>query len=200
MAAHERLELGDEAGCAGGEVGVDTRLQGVQAQRVEPRRLGLCERLYGEVAERVAAPPGAMSYLSVFVQHLTEADVVAVVPRTAFEPAPAVDSAILRLRRRAVPPVEPAARETFYRVVQAGFRQRRKQIHNGLSRELPVDRTAVEAALAECGVDPDRRPQTVTVDEWVCLTARLAGGIELQPPPSSAGATPADGVEGDLDA
>jgi 16S rRNA A1518/A1519 N6-dimethyltransferase RsmA/KsgA/DIM1 with predicted DNA glycosylase/AP lyase activity len=58
--------------------------------------------------------------------------------------------------------------------VQAGFRQRRKQVHNGLTRELPVDRSAVEDALAACGVTPDRRPQTLSVDEWSCLTARLA--------------------------
>jgi 16S rRNA (adenine1518-N6/adenine1519-N6)-dimethyltransferase len=65
------------------------------------------------------------------------------------------------------------AREPFYRIVQAGFRQRRKQVHNGLSRELPVDREVVEAALAACSVDPDRRPQTLSVDEWACLAGRL---------------------------
>ena len=143
-----------------------------------------------EVAERVAAPPGDMSYLSVFVQHLTAAEVVAMVPRTSFEPAPAVDSAILRLRRRDNPLVEPAARESFYRVVQAGFRQRRKQIHNGLSRELPVDRPDVEAALAACVVDPDRRPQTLTVEEWVCLTRRL--GHRLEEAAGAAGSHPTE--------
>jgi 16S rRNA (adenine1518-N6/adenine1519-N6)-dimethyltransferase len=127
-----------------------------------------------EVAERVAAPPGRMSYLSVFAQNVATAEVVARVPADAFEPPPAVDSAILRLRRRGEPAVPVGdAREPFYRVVQAGFRQRRKQVHNGLSRELPVDREAVEAALAGCGVTPDRRPQTLSVDEWACLTAEL---------------------------
>jgi 16S rRNA (adenine1518-N6/adenine1519-N6)-dimethyltransferase len=131
-----------------------------------------------EVAERVAAPPGQMSYLSVFAQNVASAEVVARVPAAAFEPAPAVDSAVLRLRRRAEPAV-PAGeeRESFHRIVQAGFRQRRKQIHNGLSRELPVEREAVEAALAACGVDPDRRPQTLTVDEWARLAAALGPGL-----------------------
>jgi 16S rRNA (adenine1518-N6/adenine1519-N6)-dimethyltransferase len=131
-----------------------------------------------EVAQRVAAPPGGMSYLSVFAQNVAVAEVVALVPAAAFEPEPAVDSAVLRLRRRPDPAVPPGPeREPFYRVVQAGFRQRRKQVHNGLSRELPVDREAVEAALASCGVTPDRRPQTLTIDEWACLTRFLAPSL-----------------------
>jgi 16S rRNA (adenine1518-N6/adenine1519-N6)-dimethyltransferase len=128
-----------------------------------------------EVAERVASPPGGMSYLSVFVQNVAAAEIVARVPAAAFEPAPEVDSAVLRLRRRGDSPVPPGpARESFYRVVQAGFRQRRKQVHNGLTRELSVDREEVEGALATCGVAPDRRPQTLTIDEWACLSRALA--------------------------
>ena len=131
-----------------------------------------------EVAERVAAPPGRMSYLSVFAQNVADAEVVARVPATAFEPAPAVDSAVLRLRRRNEPAIPPGdGREPFYRVVQAGFRQRRKQVHNGLSRELPVEREEVEAALAGCGVTPDRRPQTLTLDEWACLATALGPSL-----------------------
>jgi 16S rRNA (adenine1518-N6/adenine1519-N6)-dimethyltransferase len=113
-----------------------------------------------EVAERVAAPPGRMSYLSVFVQNIARAEVVARVPAAAFEPEPEVDSAVLRLLRRDDPPVPPGPqRETLYRVVQAGFRQRRKQIHNGLGRELPIERGQLEAALATCGIDPERPNQ-----------------------------------------
>lgn len=128
-----------------------------------------------EVAERVAAPPGQMSYLSVFVQNVTHAEVVAHVPAEAFEPVPSVDSAVLRLRRRADPTVPPGeGREPFYRIVQAGFRQRRKMVRNGLGRELPVPAGALDAALGACAVDPTRRPQTLSVDEWACLTGRLA--------------------------
>jgi 16S rRNA (adenine1518-N6/adenine1519-N6)-dimethyltransferase len=131
-----------------------------------------------EVAERVAAPPGRMSYLSVFAQNVAEVEVVARVPAAAFEPAPAVDSAVLRLRRRPEPVVGVGdARQPFYRVVQAGFRQRRKQVHNGLSRELPVEREAVTSALERCGVTPDRRPQTLTVPEWACLANALGPAL-----------------------
>ncbi|HYM53421.1 MAG TPA: 16S rRNA (adenine(1518)-N(6)/adenine(1519)-N(6))-dimethyltransferase RsmA [Candidatus Dormibacteraeota bacterium] len=126
-----------------------------------------------EVAERVAAPPGQMSYLSVFVQNVARAEVVAKVSAAAFEPAPKVDSAVLRLRRRSDPPIPVGdRREPFYRIVQAGFRQRRKQLHNGLGRELPVSREALEAGLAACGIDPERRPQTLSVDEWACLAGQ----------------------------
>jgi 16S rRNA (adenine1518-N6/adenine1519-N6)-dimethyltransferase len=128
-----------------------------------------------EVAERVAAPPGRMSYLSVFVQNVTDAEVVARVPAAAFEPSPKVDSAVLRLRRRDRPTV-PAGpeREVLYRVVQAGFRQRRKQLHNALRRELPLPPGTLDAVLDACGVDPERRAQTLRLDEWACLAARLA--------------------------
>ncbi len=127
-----------------------------------------------EVAERVAAPPGKMSYLSVFVQNAATAEVVARVPADAFEPVPAVDSAVLRLRRRSMPDVPVGdRREDFYRVVQAAFRQRRKQIHNGLTRELGRERDEVATALDSCGVDPDRRPQTLTIPEWACVAAQL---------------------------
>jgi 16S rRNA (adenine1518-N6/adenine1519-N6)-dimethyltransferase len=126
-----------------------------------------------EVADRVAAKPGAMSYLSVFVQDLAEADVVARVPAAAFEPAPDVDSAVLRLVRRPASIVPARERDTLHRVVQAAFRQRRKQIHNSLVRELPVDRGTVDRALAACSVTPDRRPQTLSLPEWACLTTAL---------------------------
>ncbi len=127
-----------------------------------------------EVAERVAAPPGQMSYLSVFVQNVADAEVVARVPAEAFEPVPKVDSAVVRLRRRADPPIPPGdEREPFYRIVQAGFRQRRKQLHNGLGRELPLPPGRLDAALQACDIDPMRRPQTLSIDEWACLAGRL---------------------------
>ena len=128
-----------------------------------------------EVAARVAAEPGQTSYLSVFVQNVAEAEVIGRVPAAAFEPAPEVDSAILRLRRRPEPQIAVGAgREPFYRLVQAGFRQRRKQLHNALGRELPVPRTTLAEAFAACGIDSERRAQTLTLAEWDCLYRRLS--------------------------
>jgi len=127
-----------------------------------------------EVAQRVAAPPGQMSYLSVFVQNIAAAVIVRRVPAEAFEPAPAVDSAILRLdlRESAVVPPGPG-RESLHRLAQAGFRQRRKQLHNALGRELPLSAVELAHAFDGCGIDPERRAQTLSVAEWACLADRL---------------------------
>ena len=126
-----------------------------------------------EVAERIASPPGGMSYLSVFVQYHADVRVLRVVPASAFEPAPEVESAVLvgstRPRR-----LDAAAEEDLWRLVQAGFRERRKMIHNVLPRQLPsVGEGRFSAALEALGIARDRRPQTLSVDEWLALAAAL---------------------------
>ena len=131
-----------------------------------------------EVAERVASPPGGMSYLSVFSKDAATAEIVASVPAAAFEPAPEVDSAVLRLLRRPEPVVAAGdERERFIRVVQAGFRERRKKIHNGLGRQLGIVREELDAAFATCGIDSERRPQTLSVEEWACLARGLVARL-----------------------
>lgn len=129
-----------------------------------------------EVAERIAAPPGSMSYLSVFVQYHAVAAVVRRVPQAAFEPAPEVESAVITLDVR--PPdapgrLPPAMEDGLWRLVQAGFRERRKMLHNVLPRQLPVEPARVAAALAEAGIAGDRRPQTLGVGEWIALLGAL---------------------------
>jgi 16S rRNA (adenine1518-N6/adenine1519-N6)-dimethyltransferase len=137
-----------------------------------PERLVLM--VQREVAHRIAAPPGAMSYLSVFVQYHARVEVVLEVPRQAFEPEPNVDSSVIL-----VTPVQrgdrlPAADEdSLWRLVQAGFRERRKMLHNVLSRQLPVDGALVGRALAAAGIAGDRRPQMLSVAEWLRLHAAL---------------------------
>ncbi len=122
-----------------------------------------------EVAERISAPPGGMSYLSVFVQYHAAVSVALVVPASAFEPAPSVESAVLvgevQPRR-----LSPADEEQLWRLVQAGFRERRKMLHNVLPRQLPqVGRERFEVAMATVGIAPDRRPQTLSVEEWIAF-------------------------------
>jgi len=137
-----------------------------------PRRLVLM--VQREVAERIAAPPGGLSYLSVFVQYHAAVRIARRVPPTAFEPAPAVESAVIVLDPFAEDDrLEPAAEDALWRLVQAAFRERRKMIHNVLSRQLPISSEQVAGALALAAIDPDRRPQTLAVGEWLRLLDAL---------------------------
>ena len=136
----------------------------------EPRPERFVLMVQREVAERIAATPGDMSYLSVFVQYHAEVRVARIVPASAFEPAPAVQSAILvgetRPRR-----LSEDGEEALWRLVQAGFRERRKMLHNVLPRQLPqVGRERFERALDEVGIAADRRSQTLSVEEWMRLS------------------------------
>ena len=139
-----------------------------------PRPERLVLMVQREVAERVAAAPGDMSYLSVFVQYHARARVAFRVPSTAFEPAPKVESAVLVLEPYATDDrLDAEAEDRLWRVVQAGFRERRKMLHNVLTRQLPVEPARVDAALEAAGIARDRRPQTLAVGEWLVLFEAL---------------------------
>lgn len=138
-----------------------------------PRRMVLM--LQKEVAERVAARPGGMSYLSVFVQYHADVRIAFAVPPSAFEPEPAVDSAVvvLTVRDTASTGLSPEAEDQLWRLVQAAFRERRKMLHNVLVRQMPLPPDVVGRALVEAGIAPDRRPQTLSVGDWLRLAAAL---------------------------
>ena len=139
-----------------------------------PRPARLVLMVQWEVAERIAAPPGRMSYLSVFVQYHAAVRIARRVPADAFEPAPSVASAVIVLE----PYDHVGSRfasvtdeDSLWALVQAGFRERRKMVRNVLGRQLRVGQARVDAALAAVGITGDRRPQTLSVDEWVALYA-----------------------------
>jgi 16S rRNA (adenine1518-N6/adenine1519-N6)-dimethyltransferase len=137
-----------------------------------PRRLVLM--VQREVAERIAAPPGKMSYLSVFVQYHARVRVAFRVPPDAFEPEPAVESAVIVVEPyEADDRLSPTDEDELWRLVQAAFRERRKMLHNVLSRQLPIDAATVDRALAATNIAPDRRPQTLAVGEWLALRETL---------------------------
>jgi 16S rRNA (adenine1518-N6/adenine1519-N6)-dimethyltransferase len=137
-----------------------------------PRRLVLM--VQREVAERIAAPPGKMSYLSVFVQYHARVRVAFRVPPEAFEPEPAVESAVIVVEPfDADDRLDAEEEDQLWRLVQAAFRERRKMLHNVLARQLPFDAAVVAAALETAGIAPDRRPQTVAVGEWLALKDAL---------------------------
>jgi 16S rRNA (adenine1518-N6/adenine1519-N6)-dimethyltransferase len=139
-----------------------------------PRAERLVLMVQREVAERVAAPAGEMSYLSVFVQYHARARIALLVKPESFEPAPKVSSAVLVLEPYDTDDrLDAAAEDALWRVVQAGFRERRKMLHNVLRRQLPIEAARVDAALATVGIAPDRRPQTLAVGEWIALVEAL---------------------------
>jgi 16S rRNA (adenine1518-N6/adenine1519-N6)-dimethyltransferase len=143
-------------------------LHALLGQPPRPRRLVLM--VQREVAERIAAPPGKMSYLSVFVQYHATVRIAFRVPPEAFEPEPAVESAVIVLEPyEADDRLGPDEEDELWRLVQAAFRERRKMLHNVLSRQLPIDGAQVDAALVAAGIAPDRRPQTLAVGEWLAL-------------------------------
>ncbi|GAC1430847.1 MAG: 16S rRNA (adenine(1518)-N(6)/adenine(1519)-N(6)) -dimethyltransferase RsmA [Chloroflexota bacterium] len=130
-----------------------------------------------EVAERIAAPPGKMSLLSLSAQVYAEPEVLRTVPASAFYPPPEVQSAVVRLRRRARPIADPALLAVMFRLARAAFHDRRKQLHNALGIGLAhLGPAVIDAALEETGIDRRRRAETLSLDEWTRLAAILRDG------------------------
>jgi 16S rRNA (adenine1518-N6/adenine1519-N6)-dimethyltransferase len=139
----------------------------------EPRPRRLVLMLQAEVADRIAAAPGRLSYLGVFVQYHAAVRVAVRVPPDAFEPAPKVASAVVVLEPHETTPLPPERESDLWRLVQAGFRERRKMLHNVLPRQLPHLGERLDAALVRVGIDGDRRPQTLSVEDWIRLLDAL---------------------------
>ena len=131
-----------------------------------------------EVAQRMAAKPPDMGILSVAVQFYGEARIAFRVPPGAFRPPPKVDSAVVHIRVYAPGdrPVQPTSEESFFRVVQAGFSQKRKQLVNTLASGLGLPKDTARHILEVAGVSPDRRAETLTLPEWTSLEHALARG------------------------
>ena len=115
-----------------------------------------------EVARELAAKPGHFSLLAISVLVYAESELLFDVAPTAFDPPPAVWSSVVKMTIRPEPLVPMARIEAFFEFVSKSFRNPRKQIHNGL--RMPSEGAA--AALLAAGIDPMRRPETLSVDEW----------------------------------
>ena len=128
-----------------------------------------------EVAQRLAAAPGKPDYgaLSVFAQFHAQVEIVGIVSRRVFLPAPDVDSAIIRLTPYPTPPVAVADEKRFFAVVRAAFGQRRKALIGALSGDpaLGWDRGKSSAALESAGIDSARRGETLSLEEFARLAA-----------------------------
>lgn len=141
--------------------------------------------LQREVVERIAAPAGSSErgFLSVFIEAHCEVEKLFDVPPDAFRPIPKIWSAVACLRMHERIPVEVGDSKLLWQVVSAGFAQRRKTIYNNLRAAPEGLRAFIEAAggsamlLEAAGVEPSRRAETLTLQEWSALARNL------QPPP-----------------
>lgn len=134
---------------------------------VRPRRLVLTVQL--EVAERLIAKPGDMSLLSVSAQFYGQPRIITRLKPGVFWPRPEVDSAVVRLDVDAQPALNVPSEALFFRVVRAGFSQKRKQLKNTLAEGLGLTHEAASALLERAGIDPRRRAETLSLAEWAAL-------------------------------
>lgn len=139
---------------------------------------GIVCMLQKEVADRIAAKPGTKEYgsLSIAIQYYTVPETVMIVPKTVFIPQPNVDSAVIRLTRRPKPLVEVKDEAFFFIVTRASFAQRRKTLQNNLMSQLPNGKEKKElilSALDRAGIDPKRRGETLSIEEFGRLSDEL---------------------------
>jgi len=126
-----------------------------------------------EVAERIVATPSHMNLLAVSVQLFGVPRVLFTIGPGAFVPAPTVDSAVIRIDVFDELAIKPDERKAFFQMVKAGFRQKRKQLANALLSAPGLSKEIVEPSLIATGIDPTRRAQTLSLDEWVRLHTAL---------------------------
>jgi 16S rRNA (adenine1518-N6/adenine1519-N6)-dimethyltransferase len=145
-----------------------------QGPRVN-RALFMVQREY---ARRLAASPGGKDFgsISVFVGLHAEVEPLFRVSPGAFYPRPAVDSVMLELRPRPYPGTSPEERSAAERLARAGMGTRRKTVANALAHGLGVGGAEAKALLAPAGIRPDRRGETLSIDEWLALARRWAVG------------------------
>jgi 16S rRNA (adenine1518-N6/adenine1519-N6)-dimethyltransferase len=132
----------------------------------EPRPGSLALTVQREVAERACAEPPAMSLLTLSVQLYGQPRIAHHIPAGAFYPVPKVDSALLLIDLFDAPEIRQSDIERFFMLAQAGFRQKRKTLANSLAALPDWDKAEAAARLKRAGIDPQRRPQTLTLEEW----------------------------------
>lgn len=130
-----------------------------------------------EVAQRITASPGNKDYgvLTLSVQYYAIPEIVLIVPPEAFMPMPGVDSAVIHLTMREKPPVSLVDETLFFKVIKAAFNQRRKTLLNALKgSHLKLEKDEIEAILHQCGIDPTRRGETLSMDEFAELSNKIS--------------------------
>lgn len=152
-------------------------------QRPRPSEMVLL--VQKEVAARVVARPGQMSLLSVAVQFYGVPEIVRTVSREDFWPAPAVDSAILKIQgiSRDIKGYQGAlggmSTKKFFSLVKIGFSAKRKQLHNNVSAGLHIDSGQAKAMLSEAGLNPASRAQDLAIEDWVKIAHNVGDAGEV---------------------
>ena len=146
---------------------------------------GFVVMMQKEVADRITAKPGTKEYgsLSIAIQYYCTAEVAMIVPKTVFMPQPNVDSAVIRLIKHDKPPVTVINEDFLFDVTRASFAQRRKTILNNLQSGLQDGKKKKEliiAALEESGIEPTRRGETLTIEEFGRLADALYPNFSKQ--------------------
>ncbi len=129
-----------------------------------------------EVAERICSIPPDMSLLSLSVQVYGSARIVARIPATAFYPVPKVDSAAVRIDVYPDPLIAAPSLPVFFRLIKAGFSQKRKTLRNSLSSGLGIRTFQAADLLSSVGIDPQRRAETLSLAEWAALSDKSPRG------------------------
>ena len=136
--------------------------------KLKPSRMVLT--VQREVAQRIYAKPGELNLLGLSVQVYGQPKSLFRIPAGAFYPPPKVDSEVLRVDLYPQPLIPVAHLDDFFRLIKAGFSQKRKMLHNALFAGLGWPREKLGVLLDKAGMDPQRRAQTLSLEEWRILT------------------------------
>jgi 16S rRNA (adenine1518-N6/adenine1519-N6)-dimethyltransferase len=123
-----------------------------------------------EVAQRICAGPGEMSLLALSVQVYGQPQIKGTIPASAFYPPPKVDSAVIRIDLFQEPRIPSDQLNPFFRLAKAGFSQKRKNLRNALAGGMGWSKDEAVQFLQTSGIDPARRAETLSLDEWASLT------------------------------
>lgn len=122
-----------------------------------------------EVAERICAQTGDLSLLALSVQVYGQPKIAAKIPAGAFYPAPKVDSAVVRIDLYPEPLIPQSRLDDFFQLIKAGFSQKRKTLRNAVSGGMRWPKEKTETLFSQAGIDPQRRAQTLSLEEWATL-------------------------------
>ena len=137
----------------------------------KPKRIVLT--IQKEVAQRICEGPGKMSLLALSVQVYGRPHIAAQIPADAFHPSPNVDSSVLVIDIYPAPSIPNELLDTFFKLIKAGFSQKRKTLRNALSAGLSISATHAADLLTRAGIDPMRRAETLSIEEWQRLCENM---------------------------